>query len=166
MSNSIRAGLFMVMLLLLFGIVGGKKGFVVYHFMNPFNLFNFDFEALSVLATIVLALVLALLAYRPFCQLICPFGFISWFAERLSLTRVRINRDLCDECGACSQACPSEAAKHKVEGRLFGADCYSCARCLKVCPHDAIAYRCVLEHHSWRIVGAIGGDAGVPAATD
>jgi len=30
---------------------------------------------------------LALVIYRPFCQLICPFGFVSWLAERLSLMR-------------------------------------------------------------------------------
>ena len=39
---------------------------------------------------------------------------------------------------------PLDAAKHKVAGTLFGADCYSCARCLNVCPQEAIAYRWVL----------------------
>jgi len=140
LSNSIRATLFVLMLLLLFGVVGGRKGFVLYHQMNPFNLFDLDFETWSIAATIVLSLVLSLSVYRPFCQLICPFGFISWLAERLSLTRVRISRDQCDDCGACGLACPSGAAKHLVKGKLFPADCYSCARCLKVCPNEAIAY--------------------------
>jgi len=139
-SNSVRGGLFVVMLLLLFGIVGGRQGFVVYHYVNPFNLFDRDFETASILITVVAALALALAVYRPFCQLICPFGFISWLAERLSLVRVRVDPERCNKCGACSQACPLEAAKHKVEGKLFGADCYSCARCLNVCPQDAIRY--------------------------
>ena len=43
-SNLIRGGLFVLMLLPPFGVVGGKKGFVLYHFMNPFNLFNFDLK--------------------------------------------------------------------------------------------------------------------------
>ncbi len=146
LSNLIRGALFLVMLLLLFGIVGGKKGFVIYHGMNPFNLFNLDFDAPSILITTVVALVAALAIYRPFCQFICPFGFVSWLAERLSLTRVRIDRRLCNECGACGRACPTGAATSKVQGGLFGADCYSCARCLNVCPEDAIAYRCVLRN--------------------
>ena len=58
-SNLIRGGLFVLMLVMLFGIVGGKKGFVVYHFMNPFNLFNLQFETPTILLTVILALGLA-----------------------------------------------------------------------------------------------------------
>ncbi len=140
-SNLVRGSLFVVMLILLFGVVGGRKGLVIYHFVNPFNLFNLDFETLSILLTVIVALALALLVYRPFCQFLCPFGFVSWLAERLSLARVRVDPEACTECGACVKACPLEAAKHKVERKGVGADCYSCARCLNVCPHDAIAYR-------------------------
>jgi Pyruvate/2-oxoacid:ferredoxin oxidoreductase delta subunit len=141
LSNAVRAALFAAMLLLLFGVVGGRKGFVLYHYINPFNLFNFDFDDFSIPLTIALALGLALLVYRPFCQFVCPFGLLSWLAERLSLARVRIDRERCTDCGACGRACPLQAAEHKVAGKPFGADCYSCARCLNVCPQDAIAYR-------------------------
>jgi ferredoxin len=142
-SNSIRSGLFVLMLLMLFGIVGGTKGFVVYHFMNPFNLFNLRFETPTILLTVILATVLALAVYRPYCQLICPFGFVSWLAERFSLVRVRIDHDRCNGCGACAKACPLPTAKNLVDGKTFAADCYSCARCLNVCPEEAIGYRSV-----------------------
>ena len=142
-SNLIRGGLFVLMLLLLFGAVGGNKGFVVYHSINPFNLFDLQFETPAILLTVVLALGLAVVTYRPFCQFICPFGLISWLAERVSLVRVRVDRDRCGGCGACSVACPLQSAQHIVEGKRFGADCYSCARCLRVCPDGAIAYRTI-----------------------
>jgi len=139
-TNAVRSVLFVIVLLLLFGVVGGRKGLVLYHFVNPFNMFNLDIETASVGITIVAAIVLSLALYRPFCQLVCPFGLLSWLLERVSLFRVKIDRERCTNCGACSRACPLQAAKGRVEGKRVPADCFSCARCLNVCPQDAISY--------------------------
>ena len=143
LTNTIRSLLFFVMLLFLFGIIGGRKGFVIYHYINPFNLFNFDFESVSVLITVISVLIIAFFFYRPFCQFICPFGLASWIAEKFSFYRVIIDKEKCTKCGACIKVCPSHAAKGKVESKAFPADCFSCARCLNVCPVDAIHYRSV-----------------------
>jgi len=145
LTNTIRAGLFLFTLLFLFGIIGASKGFVIYHYINPFNLFNLDFESLSVLLTVIIALGGAFIIYRPFCQLICPFGFISWIAEKFSIYRIRIDQDKCTQCGACIKVCPLEAAKGRVAGNKLPADCFSCARCLNVCPVDAIQYKSVFR---------------------
>ena len=140
LTNTIRVCLFIIMLLFLFGIIGGRRGFVIYHYVNPFNLFNLDFEAFSILLTVIIALLVSFIAYRPFCQFICPFGFVSWVAERFSIFRVRIDKEKCTQCGACIKACPLEAAEGLVKGKKMPADCFSCARCLNVCPIDAIHY--------------------------
>ena len=145
LTNTIRAGLFLTTFLFLFGIIGGRKGTVIYHYVNPFNLFNLDFENLSILLTVIIALGGAFIIYRPFCQLICPFGFISWIAERFSIFRIRIDKDKCTQCGACIKVCPLEAAKGRVAGNKLPADCFSCARCLNVCPVDAIQYKSVFR---------------------
>lgn len=140
LSNTVRVLLFATVLLLLFGIVGGRKRFVLYHFVNPFNLFGPDFDHAAIAVTVAVTLLLALLTCRPFCQFVCPFGLISWLVERLSLARVRIDTSRCNGCGACERACPSDAAKNNLAGKRFAADCYSCGRCLNVCPQDAITY--------------------------
>ncbi len=140
LANAIRAVIFAVVLLVLFGVVGGRRGMVLYHFVNPFNLFNLDIELVTIGVTIVLALLLAFAVYRPYCQFICPFGLVGWLLERVSIYRVRIDRARCTECGACVRACPLEAAKGLVARKAFPADCFSCARCLNVCPEDAITY--------------------------
>jgi len=142
-SNSVRGGLFILMLVLLFGILGGKRGFVLHHLFNPFNLFNYEFEASSILITVIASLLVGLVIYRPFCQFICPFGFLSWLAERISLYRVTVDHETCTECGNCIRACPIEAAQGRVQKKRFPADCFSCARCLNVCPVDAIRYEFV-----------------------
>ncbi|MDP8289349.1 MAG: 4Fe-4S binding protein [Candidatus Susulua stagnicola] len=140
LTNTIRTGIFIIMFLFLFGIIGGRMGFVIYHYVNPFNLFNFDFETFSILLTVIITLLVSFIAYRPFCQFICPFGFISWITERFSIFRVRIDKEKCIQCGACIKACPLEAAEGRVKCKRLPADCFSCARCLNVCPTDAIKY--------------------------
>ena len=144
-TNSIRGILFFIMLLLLFGFAGGKKGFVIYHYINPFNLFNLEFESASILITVLATIIIGLFFYRPFCQLICPFGFISWIFERFSLYRVKIDHEMCTHCHACEKACPLPAIDGMMEKRLFPADCFSCARCLNVCPVDAIKYGSIFK---------------------
>ena len=144
-TNTIRGVLFLVMLVLLFGVVGGKKGFVIYHFINPFNLFNLDFEAASILITVSASIIIGFFLYRPFCQFICPFGFISWIAESFSLYRVKIDHETCTHCHACEKACPLPAIDGRMEKKVFPADCFSCARCLNVCPVDAIKYGSVFK---------------------
>jgi len=145
LTNTIRAGLFIAMLLFLFGVIGGRKGTVIYHYVNPFNLFNFDFETFSILLTVIIALLGSFIIYRPFCQFVCPFGFVSWIAERFSIFRIQIDHDQCTQCGACIKACPLEASKGRVARKKMPADCFSCARCLNVCPVDAIQYTSVFK---------------------
>jgi len=140
-TNTVRAGLFVVFLLMLYGLVGGNKGFVIYHYLNPFNLFSLDFSTRIIWYFIGAYLVVSLVFYRPFCRLVCPFGFISWLFERLSLARIYIDRERCTDCGACAQACPLTAAADMLNGKALPADCFSCMRCLRVCPADAIHYR-------------------------
>jgi ferredoxin len=144
-TNFVRTLFFIVMLVILFGIIGGKKGMVVYHYVNPFNLFNLDFDEVSISISIIVFLSVAVFVYRPFCQLICPFGFISWAFEKISFNRVKIDFKLCTNCKTCVKACPLEAAKGILEKKKFRADCFSCTRCLKVCPVDAIEYKSVLK---------------------
>jgi len=153
LTNTIRGGLFFVTLLFLFGIVGGRKGFVIYHYLNPFNLFNLDFDHWLISVTVVVSLALAFFTYRPFCHLICPFGLVSWIAEQISLTRVKVDHEKCTDCGLCINACPTQAAKGRVSDKLFAADCFSCARCLNVCPQDAIRYGSVFSKSSCEKLG-------------
>ena len=140
-TNTIRIGLFLLMIFLLFGIIGNNKGFVLYHDLNPFNLFDLRFGSAGIILTIIITIAMSFVLYRPFCRVICPFGLFSWLAERISIFRVRIDREKCTTCGHCIAACPLGAAEDMVLGKKMPEDCFSCARCLNKCPVDAIRYK-------------------------
>jgi ferredoxin len=141
LTNSVRAALLCAALLLIFGVLGGRRGFMLYHYLNPFNLFILEFGTRTVVLFLAAYLLTGLFFYRPFCQFICPFGLVSWLVERLSLTRVRIDPARCTDCKACAKSCPLAAAEGRLQRKPLPADCFSCMRCLRVCPADAIHYR-------------------------
>jgi len=144
LTQAIRNFLFLFFILVLFGWIGWPKGMVIYHYVNPFNLFSLEFGLWTVSVSLAFTLLLALLIYRPFCQLICPFGWYSWLLEKFSFAGIKVDAKRCVHCGACVDACPTEAAQGHLEGRNFPPDCFSCARCLRVCPEDAVEYGCRL----------------------
>ena len=51
----------------------------------------------------------------------------------------RYEIDLCDQCGACAEACPEEAIERR-EGRyvLREEDCIACGTCIEACPNDVL----------------------------
>ena len=139
-TNSIRTPIFAIFVLLIFGFAGNKKGLVLYHYINPFNLFDFEFLLISVVISIAVFILISPFVYRSFCQFICPFGLISWVLEKASLTKIQINRTNCTECMACVAACPLESMKGRMDDKVWLADCFSCARCLRSCDYDALDY--------------------------
>jgi len=121
-TNSLRILLFAIFVLLIFGVPGAKKGFVIYHYINPFNLFSFEFTLLSVVISVTLFILVSPFIYRSFCQFICPFGLISWVLEKASIAKIKINRTNCTQCMACVTACPLEAMKGRMDDKAWPGD--------------------------------------------
>ena len=85
-------------------------------------------------------LIASLLVYRPWCHLFCPFGLVGWAVEQISIFKVKVNRDTCTACSACSRACPSMAMDAILKGKSVVPDCFSCATCVDVCPTQSISF--------------------------
>ena len=75
----------------------------------------------------------AILVYRPFCRLMCPYGFIANLFTNKALF-VLARDDKCINCGACVRACPTQQADRGNPHK----ECYYCRRCIQVCPTQAI----------------------------
>jgi polyferredoxin len=139
-TNGIRICLFVLFLLHIFFRLLPLEEPVVFHYINPFNLFDWKFALPSVAIYVVLTLLLSFLVYRPHCYFVCPFGLYSWILEKVSLFRIQIDRNKCTECNACIKACPGLAMKGKMEQQALPPDCFSCGECLPSCRFDALSY--------------------------
>ena len=101
--------------------------------INPFQIFRIEFTlAIGIFAALLL--IASLFTYRPWCQFLCPFGFVSWLVEQFSLLRPRINWEVCKKCQLCVKACPTKAMADFYSGRKLHADCFACGACLTACP--------------------------------
>jgi polyferredoxin len=139
-SNSVRVAIFAFFLILVFGFIAGLQDQSPYRYFNPFRLFEWNFKVTAPIF-VILIFGLSVFNYRSYCMFVCPFGLFSWLIQKLSVFRVKVNRDSCLDCGKCGRACPTGAAEGILQGKTFKADCFSCARCLNACPNDSLRYR-------------------------
>jgi polyferredoxin len=71
---------------------------------------------------------------RPFCRTMCPLGAIFSLFNKLSLVRLRVDRETCTDCGICERMCPVDI---KPQLEVDSPECIKCLDCTK-CPVGAI----------------------------
>jgi len=108
--------------------------------VDPFKIFEPSKLTYLAGSFIVALLLISLFVYRPWCTFICPFGLTSWFFERYSWFRIRMDRDKCIQCGACRSVCPSQHANDLLNEIRRPADCFACGECLNGCPAKALQF--------------------------
>ena len=93
----------------------------------------------------VAVLVSCVFCYRAFCRFVCPLGAIYSLFARVALIAVRVDKSLCNDCGACVRRCPMDVR------RVGDRECVQCGHCRASCPQNAIYFG--LEKRSWGISG-------------
>jgi carbon-monoxide dehydrogenase iron sulfur subunit len=74
---------------------------------------------------------------EPKCVESCPTG-----ALRIVEDQVMFDRDKCDLCGVCIEACPIPGALRIFEGELLKCDlCGGDPSCVKYCPSGALSLK-------------------------
>ena len=89
-----------------------------------------------------LGLAFALKDRRAFCKYLCPNSAILRVTSRFSLLKMKVNRERCNACGACSQVCPMDidVAQFATLGRrVASGDCILCQHCAHACPAGALS---------------------------
>jgi len=92
------------------------------------------FQDLSTTAAVVLvALALLSIVVKHFwCRYLCPYGALVGLAGLLSPQRVVRDPATCNDCQACTRACPAQIPVH-ARGSVWTAECTGCMSCVAAC---------------------------------
>lgn len=85
---------------------------------------------------LVLCVAASIFIYRPFCKYICPLGAFYGLFQKVSLIRMRVDREACVDCGTCAKICKMNVDPHTTPN---SNECIRCGACTKACPVHALA---------------------------
>ena len=88
-------------------------------------------------ALLVLCILSSMFIYRPFCKYVCPLGAFYSLFQKISLLRMRCDKDACIHCGKCAGICPMNVDPSKTPN---SAECIRCGECIKACPKKALVF--------------------------
>ncbi len=75
------------------------------------------------------------------CTTYCPIGIVTTTLGKINPFRVKINRNTCTNCMACTFACRyNSLTPQDVKNGKAGFFCTLCGDCLTACPHSSIEY--------------------------
>jgi polyferredoxin len=115
--------------------VEGLEGFIG----SPFNLaadakmlLFFAQPTGAVAAGLGVLVLLSLVVKHAWCRWLCPYGALLGVASLLSPQHVRRDPDTCNDCRACTRACPVEIPVH-ARLRVLSTECTGCLSCVAAC---------------------------------
>ncbi len=92
------------------------------------------FGDLSTTAAVVLAalVVLSVVVKHSWCRYLCPYGALLGLASLVSPQRVVRDPATCNDCQACTRACPVEIPVH-ARASVWTSECTGCMSCVAAC---------------------------------
>jgi len=114
---------------------------IVKRWPNPYKIGMFFVMLLTV--TTILGIILALIFHQRTWCCFCPIGSMANWAGRWRYP-LRLDSNLCTECGLCYKACPIQAGPFRFKKTgietVKDSDCLKCKLCVSVCPKKALAF--------------------------
>ena len=105
----------------------------------PFNLaadakMLLFFQGLTAFAGAIIGLlvVLSVVVKHFWCRYLCPYGALLGVASLFSPQRVVRDAATCNDCQACTRACPAQIPVHR-RASVWTAECTGCMSCVAAC---------------------------------
>ena len=88
-------------------------------------------------ALMALVLLSSVYLHRPFCKYLCPLGAFYALFQKVSVLRLKLDKEKCASCGKCEKTCPMDVA---VTRDPNSAECIRCGACIRACPAGALRF--------------------------
>lgn len=93
--------------------------------------FLYTWKILILAVTVFLSVII----YRPFCKYICPLGAVYSFFNKVSVFRIKLDKEKCVGCNKCEKICKMNVNPCKNPD---STECIRCRECISVCPTGAL----------------------------
>lgn len=87
---------------------------------------------------LILIVLLSMFVYRPFCKYLCPLGAIYGIFNKISVTKLHLDKERCVNCKKCGAVCPMQVEPNKIPDSM---ECIRCGKCADVCPTQALCLK-------------------------
>lgn len=118
---------------------------VIFNHLGNYTFYNVHIFTLSLFSLCIAILTFGVVTFlsarhgRTWCNTICPVGTVLGYLSKLSLMKVRFNKENCNSCGLCEMKCKSSCIDTK-NGKIDYSRCVSCFDCVSVCKRKGISY--------------------------
>ncbi len=96
---------------------------------------NLGWIFLIKIVILIVFVIWAVIASRPFCRTACPLGAFYALFSKVKLIKVNLDQKKCTHCEACHDVCPMGVHFNESPNDM---ECISCLSCSKVCKQNAI----------------------------
>ena len=122
--------------------IGFLTGTIPVLALNPGQYVPSSFFMIA-LIIFILFIVLIFTVEQGWCRYFCPVGAILAPFNKISFLTVKVNKDECIHCNACSNICPMGI---DVPAMDRDPECTLCGKCITACPKKIISY----ERIAWK----------------
>ena len=113
-----------------------------------FNIYLFSKETaylplsvwLVTLGFFILILIMSVRHGRLYCNTLCPVGTLLGLISRISLFKLSIHQNFCNECVRCAGVCKAGCIDPQT-AVIDQERCVNCFNCLYACPQSVVSYR-------------------------
>lgn len=118
-----------------------RLGDLVFRNYDPYNalmhLGNEWEEKVYGYSILIILLIASLFSKSFWCRYFCPLGATLGIFKKLSLFRLKRDKNTCISCNHCNYVCPAGLDVSHSDS-VKSADCISCLNCVSGCPENSL----------------------------